>query len=243
MKKQLIILSTQRSGSTMVCDDIAGTKVLGRPSEYFIKVIESIGRVPSHEMERLIIDALESGKTENGISAVKIMSNQIIPIGRALKDAFLCTEKNKEECFYQFFKDAFFARVIRNDKVEQAVSRVMAKQTGIYHTVSSLKGLENMLGKVAVERDETCSKYNFNAIKNEILNIENEERFLDEFINKYKLDINTVIYEDAVENRQYVEKIANKLNLYSIKLAERRLKKISGHKSKDWILQYKGDHI
>ena len=38
--KKLLILSTQRSGSTMICSDIASTEVLGHPNEYFIKPIE-----------------------------------------------------------------------------------------------------------------------------------------------------------------------------------------------------------
>jgi LPS sulfotransferase NodH len=227
----------------MVCDDIAGTKVLGHPSEYFIKVIENIGITSSDEMNKLIENAIQKGKSENGISAVKIMSNQIIPIGRALKDASICKENNKEECFYQFFKDAIFVRVIRNDKVAQAVSRVMAKQTDVYHAFSTLKGFENRVGKVSKERDESFTEYNSNTIKNEIVKIENEEKFLDEFINKYKLDVNNIIYEEVVNNREYVELIANKLDIHSIKLAERRLKKISGQESKNWILQYKGSNI
>ncbi len=40
-RQQLIIFSTQRSGSTMVCDDIAGTNLLGRPSEYLMKLLYS----------------------------------------------------------------------------------------------------------------------------------------------------------------------------------------------------------
>jgi len=38
-KKVLVILSTQRSGSTMVCDDISGTKILGTPTEYLQKFL------------------------------------------------------------------------------------------------------------------------------------------------------------------------------------------------------------
>ena len=38
--RRIILLSTQRSGSTMVCDDLAGAEVFGRPSEYFIRVLE-----------------------------------------------------------------------------------------------------------------------------------------------------------------------------------------------------------
>lgn len=237
--KKLIILSTQRSGSTMVCDDIAGAKVLGRPSEYFIKVIESIGRVSPNEMNLSIVEALKNGRTENGISAVKIMSNQIIPIGRALKDASICTKDNKEECFYDFFKDSVFARVIRNDKVAQAVSRIMAKQTDVYHAVDCGIGLEGMLGKVSKKRDESILRYDFEEIKSEIENINHEENFLDQFIERFSLAVEPICYEEAVENRSYVDKIALKLDINNAALADRRLKKISGSIAKEWISMYK----
>jgi len=223
----------------MVCDDIAGTKVLGFPSEYFIKVIESIGRVPSNEMERLITDAYSKGKTENGISAVKIMSNQIKPIGKALKDASICIQDNKEECFYQFFKDAVFVRVIRNDKVAQAVSRVMARQTNIYHVVDNLVSQESTFGKVSKKRDESIAHYDFLEIKKEVENIKYEESFLDTFIDNFELGVESLSYEEVVKKRSYIDKVAFILNINDVQLAERRLKKVSGIIAEEWIERYK----
>lgn len=49
----------------MVCDDIAGTGELGRPSEYFIKVIDVTPKVSVEELEDLINEAVEKGKTGN----------------------------------------------------------------------------------------------------------------------------------------------------------------------------------
>lgn len=120
--KKIVILSTQRSGSTVVCDDVEGTGKLGRPSEYFIKVIDALEKGPE-DLESLIREAVGKGKTENGITSIKVMANQIFPIGRALPKSKICNNKDNKECFYELFKDAVFARVIRQDKLAQAVSR------------------------------------------------------------------------------------------------------------------------
>lgn len=235
---KLIILSTQRSGSTMVCDDIAGTEVLGKPSEYFIKVIDKIILHNEEEIGKAISEAVEKGKSGNGFTSIKIMSNQIIPIGLALQKAKICTDENKEKCFYNFLKDYTFIRIIREDKVAQAVSRVIAYQSDVYHSADSLVGLEGMLGKVSKKRDETLLKYNSEEIKDQVNKIKAEEIFLNKFIENNNLDCRTIIYEDVINDRNYINELALKFGISNIKLVDRRLKKISSSISSDWIKQY-----
>lgn len=237
--KKLIILSTQRSGSTMVCDDIAGVSKLGRPSEYFIKVIENIGKVDGDEMQTLILKALDQGKSKNEIVSIKIMSNQISPIGLALKQANISQKSDNQEAYYDYFKDSVFARVTRRDKVAQAVSRVMARQTNVYHTVDNASGMEGMLGNVSKKRDESVLHYSFEEIKTEVQKIKAEEKFLDEFLERFQLEVQPIIYEEVVNDRTYVNNLALKLNITDIELADRRLKKISGSVADEWIELYK----
>lgn len=241
--KMLVILSTQRSGSTMVCDDIAGAEVLGRPSEYFIKVIESIGKVGADEMKKLIEDAVCKGETANGVAAVKIMSNQIKSIGKAIHDAGLCDGADVERCFFEYFKDAVFVRVIRTDKVAQAVSRIMAKKTDVYHAADSIAGMENMLGKVAKKRDESSLEYDYDEIEEEVDLIRKEEQYLNAFIKRQGVNVERIIYEEAVVNRDYVLEIGKNMEIQDITLKERRLKKVSGSMSKVWIRDFKAQRL
>lgn len=239
--KQIIIFATQRSGSTMVCDDIAGTNKLGRPSEYFIKVINSIGIFDEENMKEKIITALKKGSTDNGISAVKIMSNQIRPIGKAMKEAGFCDTEDNEECFFKYFANSVFCRVIRKDKVAQAVSRIMARQTKVYHSVTHTTGIEGMFGQAIQkkDRDESLLEYNYEEIYKEIENIEKEENLLDKFIDRFNINHKLIVYENVINDRSYVELLAKKLGYNHISLAERHLKKVSGNISYVWINRYK----
>ncbi|MDK9694694.1 MAG: Stf0 family sulfotransferase, partial [Sulfurimonas sp.] len=239
LSKNLVILATQKNGSIIVCNDIAETGVLGKPSEHFIKVIENLGKVSSEEMKTLIDNVFEKGKTSNGLSAIKIMSNQIARIGKALKEVNISQGNDYQEVFYTYFKDSIFARVIRNDKVAQAVSRIMARQTNVYHTVDNASGMEGMLGNVSKKRDESVLHYDFEEIKTEVEKIKSEEKFLDEFIERFQLEVQPIVYEEVVNDRTYVNDLASKLNVTNIELADRRLKKVSGSVADEWVNQYK----
>lgn len=239
--KKLIILSTQRSGSTMVCDDIAGTDQLGRPSEYFIKVIDSISVLDPEALKKMIFEAIEKGKTSNGVASIKVMSNQIKPIGRALSLAGLSKSERPEESFYEYFQNSKFLRIVRNDKIAQAISRVMAQQTDIYHTADNTKGMDGMLGKVAKSRDETKLHYNQYEIKKAVECIWQEELNIDAFLSEFKVPCRYVQYEESVLDRTYVYGIAKDfdIDVDSIQLGERRLKKISGNVSEEWAKRFR----
>lgn len=240
--KNIVILSTQRSGSTMVCDDIAGTGVLGTPSEYLIKVIENF-KLSALELKKLFEDQLKKGCTENKVCSVKVMSNQIKPIGNVLKKlGFEC--ESPESCFYEFVKDSEIVRVHRQNKTAQAVSRVMARMTKVYHSADSIKGVESLVGGEASKesRDETSLEYDAKLISKEIAAINKEEFFLDNFIKQYSLEVIDVCYEEVIDNRSYVHELANSISIEQVSLRERRLKKVSGNTSTDWIKRYQSDH-
>jgi trehalose 2-sulfotransferase len=227
----------------MVCDDIAGTGILGKPFEYFIKVINEVftEKAPPEYVRSSIYQALEKGLTENGVSAVKIMSNQLFPIGFALQYSSIVLRRNGDDSFYHFFKDSVFVRVVRKDKIAQAVSRVMAQQTDIYHSSDDLLDLKDVIAKVATTRDESHLTYRVDLIEQELSAISHEELVLDNFLNKFNIPCFEIIYENAIDDRSYVIEIAKLLGLGSICLKDRRLKKVSGSLAKEWVERFKLD--
>ena len=239
---KLVILSTQRSGSTMVCDDIAGTGVLGRPSEYFIKVLQELNNNDSSQLKKLIFDVDKKGQTENGIISVKIMSNQIRGIGKALLNSGVSAEIAPEVAFVNYYLNTAFVRVIRNDKVSQAVSRIMARGTKVYHSADDISGLEGMVGRLDTVRVEEDVIYDEDIITTEIKKIKQEESYLNNFIDKYNLPVCEVIYEDAVLDRGYISEVADLLGINDFKLCDRRLKKVSGKISSEWVERYKNEN-
>lgn len=241
--KKIVILSTQRSGSTMVCDDFEGTGVLGRPSEYFIKAIDKFEPNHPEKSVALLKEVEEKGLGGNDITSVKIMSNQIQSIIKIILDSHLVSEIRPDFAFQEYFKDAFFVRVNRRDKVAQAVSRLSAAKTGIYHTSEKSNDLQGMLGKLSnTGRDESDLIIDDFEIENEIANIEKEENYLTALCQKLGLKTTLINYEDCVKNQDYLNIIGKKINIDIIEKKPRRLKKISGSKSREIIENYKKKH-
>lgn len=238
--KNIIILSTQRSGSTMICDDFEGTGVLGRPSEYFINATSKFVANNDVLAKELLSEVLKKGLGENGVSSVKVMSNQIEAIKKLIITSKLTGEDKPDYAFKKYFSNYVFVRIKRLDKVAQAVSRLSAEQTGVYHSTSGGEQLEGMLAKTSSkERDEEGLQISVEDIDLEIKRIENEERYLERLIQKLDLEVTDLVYEECIDNRDYLFSIGKLLNIKVEKIAERRLKKVSKSKTREIIELYK----
>lgn len=233
--RRIILLSTQRSGSTMVCDDLAGAEVFGRPSEYFIRVLEKGDEVLSEDFAT--VD--KQGRTENNVTSVKIMANQVEKIGCAIVKAGLSKKAQPLAAFVDYFQQAFLVRIYRRDKVAQAVSRIMALETDVYHIASNAEGLEGMLGKLGKVQLGVNAEYSAPIIKAEIDKICDEEKLLDELLASFSRPAKTLVYEEIIEDRAYVQAVADELDITQFSLRLRRLEKMGGSLSRDWIDRYK----
>ena len=241
---KLLLLSTQRSGSTMVCEDIANTGVLGRPSEYFSSLADNFKRF---ETTGALSEAFEASLMKGFVektnsNSVKIMQSQIGAIGKILIDTGKVQSFSHKSAFVEFFKPYYWARIVREDKVAQAVSRVVARHTDVYHRVAEDSAVKDLLGKFSTqERQDEHLVYNETEISLEIEKIEQEELFLDALIREHDIDVFEIIYEKVVNDRSYVNSLVK--NITGKKLVEeltpRSLKKISGGLSQDWISRYK----
>jgi LPS sulfotransferase NodH len=246
---KLLILSTQRSGSTMVCGDIAGTSLLGRPSEYFAPLIDSLSTFnkSGNDLLNEFNKCLVKGKpTDDGVQSVKVMSNQIGTIGKIIIDCGLVKSADSyKDAFSQYFSDWFILRVTRLDKVSQAVSRIIAYDTNVYHRVEKKGNLEDMLGKFSYnDRDESGLIYNAERIKAELEKINAEESFLNELIEKFSfIGFISIAYEDVVDDRGYLKELLDifQFPYKDFMFKERSLKKVSGDVAKEWVQRYKND--
>jgi LPS sulfotransferase NodH len=88
------------------------------------------------------------------------------------------------------------------------------------------------------ERNENF-EYSKNDIDQEIQKIRNEEAFLNRFVTEDNLNVKIISYEDVVRDRTYINEIGYKVGCFQLALKERRLKKVSGNTSRDWIKKYK----
>lgn len=241
MMKKILVLSTQRSGSTMVCGDMASSNVLGKPNEYYINIINLWNKSKDKDQ---VLAALKNiqliSSSANGTQAVKIMSNQIAPIGHILYSTGLCLYKSNFASFFAYFSEYKIARVIRRDKVAQAVSRIMAEGTGIYHCYDPTKS-DLKLGRSSLQsRDESGLKYSYELIQTNIDSINKEEDLIQDYLDTFSLKPFNIIYENAISSRSYINDIASLIDITPVSsFPERAIKKVSGSISQEWIDRFK----
>ena len=116
----------------MVCEDFANQKVFGTPNEHFLPFLRDWkGLGNPFDIE----PALALGRNESGNTSVKIMSNYLRKMNAALSGG-----EEKPGLFphvYETFKDATWVFISRRQKDRQALSRITARNTGIYHFKTS----------------------------------------------------------------------------------------------------------
>ena len=164
--KNIVILSTQRSGTTMVCDDFAGTGVLGLPTEYYHDLLSQQTEGLNKE---LVNSYLEKGKSPNGVRSVKIMANQLQKINKLYKDiggnkyTRIFGSSKPHDYLYEQYKKALFVRVIRKDKIAQAVSLIFSQKTNVYHLFDGESKMNALIGKSTQNLDIRNVEFNYNA--------------------------------------------------------------------------------
>lgn len=246
--KIILIFSTQRSGSTMVTSDFAQTQILGNPSEYFTENILPASKFDNcslsvAEIKNELKNIFQKAKTSNGIISIKIMSDYIIEIAKAIETIKIDkeSEENGEEIqannfqvqerkaylqklFIDFFNnldiDSQFTafRVYRKDKVKQAVSRFVAAKTGLYHVWKNDKGeLKNHYDRPSENATPFSlnveEAYDYHNITSIVDSIYQEERELDILFENFQILPINLIYENILKDTSYLEPIARKINL------------------------------
>ena len=237
----LVILATQRSGSTLLCRDLAASGVVGSPKEHFIPVFRAYnsGNYPegTFETPQQIQKRIQD---DEGIWSVKIMADQLQSISDVSQGLKKGTGVSVLELPSQYLTDmlgeSLVLRVRRNDQIAQAISRHVATERGWHHS------FELAAEPRAVEPVE---KYDFQKISKHLQNIKREERFLDDFCSKTMPGLKPIVlvYEEFGfdDSRSHVSRIVGLLGLGSKPLLDRNMKRVTSPFLEDWRLRFEKD--
>lgn len=137
-----LVLSSARSGSTLLCRDLAGLGGLGMPREY-LRTLRQEPR-PEGATEEDVLRLIAQGVAEDapGVTGVKLMlrqapatyeaiSGERAPSADALPAVLEWAKRRFERLFVVF--------LVRN-AMDQAISRVVADATGVYHSFDHSEG-------------------------------------------------------------------------------------------------------
>ncbi len=145
-----LVLSSARSGSTLLCHDIASLGGLGMPKEY-LRGLRTEPRMTT-ATEADVMERVAMGVREDApnVASVKLMVPQTpvtyealygkrIPSVEALPSVINWAQERFEKLFVVF--------LVRN-AIDQAISRVVADATGVFHSSNSAFGGEHTSAEI-----------------------------------------------------------------------------------------------
>ena len=134
----LIICATPRSGTTLLCDLLAETGATGRPNSFYRA--ESIGHFaarlgvadgPDFE-RRYLLAIVAEGRGDTDLFSMRVMWPSVAEI-RAALSALFPGETTDAGRIATAFGTPLYLYNVRGDKVAQAISRIKAEQSGLWH--------------------------------------------------------------------------------------------------------------
>jgi len=141
--KAYIICATPRSGTTLLCDLLTDTGVAGQPDSFFqLKSrqwwaqrldVSTRNWADEHTFDKLFLAAvLKKGTSETSIFGMRLMWCDVPSL---IKNLNMLFPKPFDESvqFKNIFGSIIFIHLSRKDKISQAVSRIKAEQSGLWH--------------------------------------------------------------------------------------------------------------
>lgn len=212
-KRAYFILSTQRSGSTLLCRDMASTQVMGTPDEHMIKVLSE---------KNADIDALFSRCCDSqGNFGLKLMANYLDEAAMFFNRSDNPNFATALHSFSQRFDEVIVIYITRDDYFDQALSRIMAKRTNSWHDFG--KGFMANDGKffdykeINNKRSHIADNISMTEVNKNILSIFRENEKLSEVfesisgdnVKKYKTNYNEIVYSsESFLSSIYGERVA-----------------------------------
>lgn len=129
--KSVIICTLPRTGSSLLAAGMRSTGALGAPNEFFNPPkYERLARewgVAPDDLGAYIEQLRIRTATPNGVVGVKLMVRHL---DHLTKQGMLPSGPDRLNIFTEQFGDVVVVKLVRNDKLRQAISLTRAKQTG-----------------------------------------------------------------------------------------------------------------
>src|SRR5262245_5183703 len=120
--------ATPRCGSKLLCEALRLTKRAGRPEEFFLEwATPAVDGEPDTASQ--LRQALVKGTTANDVFGVKIMWSYFHLVVARLRDIARDATATTHSLLAALFPDLHYIRVVRRDKIRQAVSMAKALQS------------------------------------------------------------------------------------------------------------------
>lgn len=178
--RSLIICTSPRSGSTLLCDLLAQTQVAGHPKSYFhhpsidswaeeVGLQRGAGQSDLSLLRRTIDRAVELGTADTGIFGLRMQRGTFPFFADQLGQLHPNIPTDRGRIEHEFGR-TLFIHLSRQDKLAQAVSLVRALQSGLWHGRSDGTELE----RLAPHKDPTYDASHIRAEMDDLLQFEQD---------------------------------------------------------------------
>lgn len=180
------IVTTPRSGSTYLCELLKNTKVAGVPAEHIRLINSVLTENCSFENIRFLNVLMQNKVSKNKVFGTKFISH------------FLLDLQKVEPRFDEIIKNLFskYIYLIREDKVSQAISTILAQKTNKWHIFKPDKRKEYEENIQAIDINDALLEEVFKVY----LSFINQETRLEQLFENYQIEPFVIKYEDFVKN-------------------------------------------
>ena len=223
------ILTTPRSGSTYLCDLLDSTGIAGHPSEHLRLAAQELARYCNFNYLSLLDNLKQYRTTDNGVFGTKLISHFWFELQQTRPD------------FRQIFQSIDkFILLVRQDKLAQAVSLVVAQKTNVWHLRGDAKNVNYRSKLEDIEIDNSL----LNEVEQKYDFINKQEARLRKILSDNQVEPFEVVYEDILENAPLqIDRIIDFLGIakpepYLMNI-ESGIKKMPSSISQEIIRQYR----
>jgi LPS sulfotransferase NodH len=258
-----LVCSTQRSGSTLLCELLTATEVAGVPDEYFEglratglprqsrqyfedpSVAHIAERLPptdpgEHErpghFEAWFRYVLQRGTSRNGVFGAKMMWNYFDDFRARIAELPGLADLTFNDALHEVFPQLRIIFVRRRDKVPQAVSLWKAIQTQQWRTDS-----ETDDGRAGGPSPPTVD-YDFEAIRFLLDQLHRWDARWEDWFHATDRDPLRVFYEEFVDARAAtIGRVLDALGIDPPEPAGQRMQRQADDVSRDWVARFRHD--
>ncbi|SPJ29241.1 Stf0 family sulfotransferase [Falsiruegeria mediterranea] len=242
-----IICTNPRSGSTLLCGLLAQTGVAGNPDSFFrgpsrqwwadhLQVPEAVDLTDPAFCAAFLSAALAEGKGGGDFFGCRLM-HESLPDLMAMTACLHPDAKDDCARIKAVFGQTVFVHLIREDKVDQAISYVRAEQTGTWHVGPNGEAVEQ-------KGPPQPPRYDFARIHQKVVEFEAQDAAWARWFEQTDVHPLKVRYSDLADNPKHeLRRILAHLN-QPAEAAERAIpgvRKLADELNERWAAQYRGD--
>jgi len=221
--RTIVLCATQRSGSTLVCEDLRNND-LGLAEEHFIPFVK---REPPDGVNTLA-RVRQRGTDAGGIFSVKVMAGYAGKVDALLRRNDENASAKHWNALARKFEQALWVHLDRRSIVRQAISQTIVGKVGFAHALSGEGRLEPGLATTEFngifDRKITIDDRKLDDL---CLDIVKERELWERFFFENEIEPVRLIYEDIVDDATYLRGIIERLGIKrEVINSDRKLMKI-----------------